>query len=205
MMILVFPGDVTKILDQLFLHDNPLDAMAKSEYSTHFHKEINYWKKTLSKIGNVTHEWVSAQEKWKDLSKAFAIKGFKDSLDGGAGFEDLNKRYVRIMTETTKKPTVKDSCLVEDRYENLSSLCVELEVFKGNMTKGLELKRKQFPRFFFLSDEELITVLGGSIREPSVQRLVKGRFNLEIIIIKILSLGWWSSTALLLSYVEPLS
>ena len=175
--IFVFLGDVTKILDQLFLHDNTLDAMAKSEYSTHFHKEINYWKKTLSKIGNVTHEWVSAQEKWKDLSKAFAIKGFKDSLDGGAGFEDLNKRYVRIMTETTKKPTVKDSCLVEDRYENLSSLGVELEVFKGNMSKGLELKRKQFPRFFFLSDEELITVLGGSIREPSVQRLVKERFH----------------------------
>ena len=73
MMMFVFLGDVTKILDQLFLHDNTLDAMAKSEYSTHFHKEINYWKKTLSKIGNVTHEWISAQEKWKDLSKAFAI------------------------------------------------------------------------------------------------------------------------------------
>ena len=167
-------GDVSKILDQLLLHDNTLDAMAKSEYSTHFSKEINYWKKTLSRIGNVTHQWISAQEKWKDLSKAFAIKGFKDSLENGNGFEDLNKRYVRIMTETTKKPTVKDSCLIENRHENLRSLSQELDVFKGNLTKALELKRKQFPRFFFLSDEELITVLGGSIREPSVQRLVKG-------------------------------
>ena len=150
--------------------------MAKSESSTHFSQEINYWKKTLSRIGNVTHQWISAQEKWKDLSKAFAIKGFKDSLENGNGFEDLNKRYVRIMTETTKKPTVKDSCLIENRHENLRSLSQELDVFKGNLTKALELKRKQFPRFFFLSDEELITVLGGSIREPGVQRIVKGRF-----------------------------
>ena len=174
-MSFIFLGDVSKILDQLLLHDNTLDGMAKSEYSTHFSKEINYWKKTLSKIGNVTQQWISAQEKWKDLSKAFAIKGFKDSLENenGSGFEDLNKRFVRIMTETTKKPTVKDSCLVENRYENLRSLSEELDVFKGNMTKALELKRKQFPRFFFLSDEELICVLGGSIREPTVQRLVK--------------------------------
>ena len=169
---------MSKILDQLLLHDNTLDGMAKSEYSTHFSKEINYWKKTLSKIGAVTHEWTSCQEKWKDLSKAFAIKGFKDSLDNGNGFEDLNKRFVRIMTETTKKPTVKDSCLVENRLENLRCLSEELDVFKGNMTRALEMKRKRFPRFFFLSDEELITVMGGSIREPLVQRLVKERFKM---------------------------
>ena len=71
-----------------------LDTIAKSEYSTHFSKEISYWKKTLSKIGDVTREWIAVQEKWTDLSKAFAIKGFKDSIENGTGFEDLNKRYV---------------------------------------------------------------------------------------------------------------
>ena len=170
-------GDVTKILDHLLGHDNMLDAMAKSEYSTHFSKEISYWKRTLSKIGDVTQEWITVQDKWKDLSKAFAIKGFKDSLENGQGFEDLNKRYVRIMTETTKKPTVKDSCLVEDRYDSLVSLKEELDVFQDQLSKALELKRKQFPRFFFLSDHELITVLGGSIRDPLVQRLVKKLFK----------------------------
>ena len=72
-----------------------MDTIAKSEYSTHFSKEISYWKKTLSKIGDVTREWIAVQEKWTDLSKAFAIKGFKDSIENGTGFEDLNKRYVR--------------------------------------------------------------------------------------------------------------
>ena len=73
-----------------------LDTIAKSEYSTHFSKEISYWKKTLSKIGDVTREWIAVQEMWTDLSKAFAIKGFKDSIENGAGFEDLNKRYVSL-------------------------------------------------------------------------------------------------------------
>ena len=170
-------GDVSKILDHLLVHDNMLDGMAKSEFSTHFSKEISYWKKTLCKIGEVTQEWVTVQNKWKDLSKAFAIKGFKDSLENGQGFEDLNKRFVRIMTETTKKPTVKDSCLVEDRYESLVSLKEELDIFQGHLSKALELRRKQFPRFFFLSDHELITVLGGSIRDPVVQMLVKKLFK----------------------------
>ena len=170
-------GDVHKILDQLLVHDNTLDAMAKSEYSKHFSKEIQYWKKTLSKIGDVTHVWIDAQDKWKDLSKAFAIKGFKDSLENGNSFEELNKRFVRIMTETTKKPTVKDSCLIEDRYESLASLRDELEEFQKHLSRALEARRKQFPRFFFLSDKELITVLGGNIREPVVQRLVKKLFK----------------------------
>ena len=170
-------GDVHKILEQLLIHDNTMDAMAKSEYSKHFSKEIQYWKKTLSKIGDVTQEWVSVQEKWKDLSKVFAIKGFKDSLENANGFEDLNKRFSRIMTETTKKPTVKDSCLIEDRFESLKCLNSELEEFQKYLLKALELRRKQFSRFFFLSDEELITVLGGSIRDPMVQRLVKKLFK----------------------------
>ena len=74
-----------------------LDTIAKSEYSTHFSKEISYWKKTLSKIGDVTREWIAVQKKWTDLSKAFAIKGFKDSIENGTGFEDLNKRYVSLL------------------------------------------------------------------------------------------------------------
>ena len=45
----------------------------------------------------MTREWIAVQEMWTDLSKAFAIKGFKDSIENGAGFEDLNKRYVSLL------------------------------------------------------------------------------------------------------------
>ena len=110
----------------------------------------------------------------KFLSKAFAIKGFKDSIENGAGFEDLNKRYVRIMTETTKKPTVKDSCLVEGRLNSFVTLKKELGEFQSELQKALESKRKQFPRFFFLADHELITVLGGNIKDNKVLFLTQG-------------------------------
>ena len=95
------------------------------------------------------------------------------------------------MTETTKKPTVKDSCLVDGRFDSLVSLRRELAAFQGELQKALEGKRKQFPRhetgfqsdltrllhrFFFLADYELITVLGGSIKDPKVQALIKKLF-----------------------------
>ena len=50
------------------------------------------------------------------------------------------------MTETTKKPTVKDSCLVDGRFDSLVGLRRELEAFQGELQKALEGKRKQFPR-----------------------------------------------------------
>ena len=49
----------------------------------------------------MTREWIAVQEMWTDLSKAFAIKGFKDSIENGAGFEDLNKRYVSLLHVVT--------------------------------------------------------------------------------------------------------
>ena len=170
-------GDVNKIFENLLDHQALLDQMMKSPYSEHFIKDIDFWKCNLTLIEKAVVEWTEVQEIWMKISKALSIKGFRDNVQDVATFDDISKRYVRIMVETAKKPTVKDICLSSGFLSTIEIIKKELGEFQTLLNDAFELKRKQFPRFFFLSDDELISVLGGNIKEPNVQDLIMSLFQ----------------------------
>ena len=170
-------GDVTVILDNLLTHQGMLDHMVKSVYSTHFAVDIEYWKTSLTMIEKVVNEWIAVQDIWRNVSKALSVKGFRETLKDINEFEDISKRYTRIMVETAKKPTVKDICLSQGFLTTMEVINRDLQDFKDNLKNSFEIKRKQFPRFFFLSDEDLITVLGGNMRDKNIQKLISNLFQ----------------------------
>ena len=170
-------GDISEILDNLLVHQGLLDQMDKSIYSLHFSKDIEFWKNNLSLIEKVVEEWMNLQEIWIKLSKALSIKGFREHLDDAHAFDDISKRFVRIMIETAKKPTVKDICLSQGFLSTIEFVKKDLEEFHNQLGNAFDIKRKQFPRFFFLSDDELLTVLGGNIRDGNIQKLIKSLFQ----------------------------
>ena len=170
-------GDISEIIESLLVHQGLLDKMDKSIYSLHFSKDIEFWKNNLSLIEKVVEEWMKLQEIWIKLSKALAIKGFREHLEDAHLFDDISKRFVRIMIETAKKPTVKDICLSQGFLSTVEFVKKDLEDFHNQLVNAFDIKRKQFPRFFFLSDDELLTVLGGSIRDGNIQKLIKSLFQ----------------------------
>ena len=169
--------DVSCIIDKLMQHESTLDMMLKSIHCSHFMKEIGFWKGNLNLFGNVVNEWLCVQEIWKKTSKALAVKSFKDLVMKCHSFDEINKRYMRLMAETAKKPTVKDICLGKGFQDIIKQLRCDLEFFQNDLCQALDQKRKQFSKFFFLANDELITVLGGNIREPVVQNLVQSLFQ----------------------------
>ena len=170
-------GDVKVILNNLLTHQGMLDHMVKSIYSTHFAKDIEFWKGGLTMIEKVVNEWIAVQDIWKNVSKALSVKGFRETLKDVNGFEDISKRFTRIMIETAKKPTVKDICLSQGFLLTMEMINRDLLEFRNNLSNSFEMKRKQFPRFFFLSDEDLITVLGGNMKDPGIQKLISNLFQ----------------------------
>ena len=66
----------------------------------------------------------------------------------------------QIMAETSKKPLVYEACHAENRLQDLETLSVGLEKCQKSLNDYLDSKRNAFPRFFFISDEELLSILG---------------------------------------------
>lgn len=66
------------------------------------------------------------------------------------------------MTDTSKNPLVLDCCHAVNRLQDLQMVSSGLEKCQKSLNDYLDSKRNAFPRFFFISDDELLSILGSS-------------------------------------------
>ena len=64
------------------------------------------------------------------------------------------------MSDTAKNPKVLDVCHSPNRLQDLEMLSSGLEKCQKSLNDYLDSKRNAFPRFFFISDDELLSILG---------------------------------------------
>ena len=69
------------------------------------------------------------------------------------------------MNETAKNAKVLDACHASGRLETMHDLATGLEKCQKSLNDYLDSKRNAFPRFFFISDDELLSILGS--HEPT--------------------------------------
>lgn len=73
-------------------------------------------------------------------------------------FTKLVKHYLSLMNSVTKDQKVVTWC-TKDTIQNIMGWQVDLDAIYTNILKYLDIKRRQFMRFFFLSDNELLLIL----------------------------------------------
>ncbi|TPP65485.1 Dynein heavy chain 10 axonemal [Fasciola gigantica] len=73
-----------------------------------------------------------------------------------------------IMKQTQETQFVMKSCLADHRLETLRMLEQELELCQKALNDYLDGKRNAFPRFYFISDDEVLNILGGKEAQPVV-------------------------------------
>lgn len=79
------------------------------------------------------------------------------------------------MSETAKTPIIKIACHAQNRLSDLDNLSVGLEKCQKSLNDYLDSKRNAFPRFFFISDDELLSILGSSDPECVQEHMIKVR------------------------------
>ena len=77
------------------------------------------------------------------------------------------------MSETSKQPNIKIACHVQNRLSDLEGLSAGLEKCQKSLNDYLDSKRNAFPRFFFISDDELLSILGSSDPECVQEHMIK--------------------------------
>uniref|UniRef100_H3DEJ9 Dynein axonemal heavy chain 10 n=1 Tax=Tetraodon nigroviridis TaxID=99883 RepID=H3DEJ9_TETNG len=140
-----------------------LQSMAGSRFVGPFLGTIQQWEKDLSLISETIEVWMLVQRKWMYLESIFIGGDIRAQLPTEAKkFDKLDQYFKEIMSETAKRPNIKCSCLRPNRLSDLQALSDGLESCQKSLNDYLDCKRNAFPRFFFISDEELLRILGSS-------------------------------------------
>ena len=75
------------------------------------------------------------------------------------------------MENTSKNPLVMDACLNQNKlFERLKSVNKKLETIMKALNLYLNTKRDAFPRFYFLSNEDLLSILSNTNNPMAVQK-----------------------------------
>jgi dynein heavy chain len=115
------------------------------------------------------------QRKWMYLESIFLAGDIRAQLPEEAKKFDNIDKLQQIMTETSKNPLVLDACHAENRLHDLQSIENGLERCQKSLNDYLDSKRNAFPRFFFISDDELLSILGSHECTCVQEHMIKAR------------------------------
>ena len=157
-------SDVSEILQTLEDHSLSLQAMANSPFAAPFLSELRGWEQRCNHIAETLSVWMGVQKKWMYLEGIFLQSDdIRMQLPEPAKkFDRVDLSFKKIMQQTLKQPNVLTACQIDHRIDDLRALAQELDKCQKSLSDYLERKRHAFPRFFFISDDELLSILGQS-------------------------------------------
>uniref|UniRef100_A0A6S8LSH1 AAA+ ATPase domain-containing protein n=1 Tax=Dunaliella tertiolecta TaxID=3047 RepID=A0A6S8LSH1_DUNTE len=153
--------EITVLLEDMGLN---LQSMLASPFVRPFLTEVRGWEQKLSLIGECIEVWMLVQRKWMYLESIFVgSDDIRHQLPAEARrFDGIDKQWQKIMADTARNVNVLEACSAEGRLQTLQTLAEQLEICQKSLSEYLDTKRCAFPRFFFISDDELLSILGTS-------------------------------------------
>lgn len=83
--------------------------------------------------------------------------------------------------ETTNELLVIDRCTIPGKLKEFSNLSIMLDQSQKSLNQYLDSKKLVFPRFFFISNNDLLSIFGNSNPEGAQQYIIKVYLNFYLL------------------------
>ncbi|XP_028430624.1 dynein heavy chain 1, axonemal isoform X1 [Perca flavescens] len=165
--ILKSPDEASQLLDD---HIVMTQGMSFSPFKKTFEARINTWESKLRMTQDVLDEWLTCQRSWLYLEPIFSSDDIIQQLPvEGKRYQQMDQTWRRVMKSAFINPTVIELCPDARLLDKLKQCNTLLEQVQKGLTEYLETKRSSFPRFYFLSDDELLEILSQTKDPTAVQ------------------------------------
>ncbi|GMH64114.1 hypothetical protein TrST_g1151 [Triparma strigata] len=176
-------------LEDIFtlLEDNQvtLQTMMGSRFIMGVRDEVETWAKKLGLLSETLDEWIACQRNWMYLETIFCAEDIQKQLPvESQKFMVVDKMWKNIMKQTSEAPKVIGS--IDDGpslLEKFQQANATLESVQKSLEDYLETKRMAFPRFYFLSNDELLEILSQTrdphAVQPHMQKCFDGIKSIE--------------------------
>ncbi|KAL8022251.1 putative AAA+ ATPase domain, dynein heavy chain region D6 P-loop domain-containing protein [Plasmopara halstedii] len=161
-----------------------IQAMQFSSFKKPFEDRINRWERTLSTVSDVLDEWIQVQRNWLYLQPIFDSPDINKQLPvEGKRFATVDKNWRQTLAAAKQRPGVLTFCNNDKLLDRFQESTRFLEQVQKGLSDFLETKRSVFSRFYFLSNEELLSILSESkdvkLVQPHLKKCFEGIVSVE--------------------------
>ncbi|XP_030743682.1 dynein axonemal heavy chain 14 [Echinops telfairi] len=163
-------SSIDDILAQLEESQVILATLKGSSYLGPIKDLVETWDDNLTHFSNTLEEWMTCQRNWLYLEPIFYSLEIQRQLPSEAKlFSKVISIWKDVMSKIQNKLEALQITTSAGILKILKKCNMYLENIKKSLEDYLETKRMIFPRFYFLSNAELLHILASSKNPESVQ------------------------------------
>ena len=167
--------EVQAVLDDQIVK---VTAMGASPFAKPFADRVGPWGDRLDRLQQIVDQWLKCQAKWLYLEPIFSSDEIgKQIPTEAAAFDTMDTTWRKIMDVVQAAPKAVDAPNVENLLEDLDESNRQLDIVEKGLNDFLDTKKMAFPRFFFLSNDELLEILSEGKDPLRVQPFMKKCFE----------------------------
>ncbi|DBB06680.1 TPA: Dynein heavy chain 6, axonemal [Trebouxia sp. C0004] len=122
--------------------------------------EVERVDRQLHLFSDTLDEWLACQKDWMYLKTIFTAPDIQRQLPHEAkAFASVDKQFKEVMRRTRERTNAMQAATTPGLLEAFQKSNEVLETISKSLEDYLETKRMAFPRFYFLSNDELLDIL----------------------------------------------
>lgn len=158
--------------EQLEEHQLQINNMLLSKFVAHFEKIVEKWKQDLGSVYDVVQLLTDVQKSWSFLENLFihSEEVKKELPKESENFVDIDKDMKAIMQDGGKVKNILLFCTKPGMLKQLEEIQKQLKICEKALNDFLDGKRRAFPRFYFVSVNDLLDILSNGNNPEKVNR-----------------------------------
>ncbi|XP_050531221.1 dynein axonemal heavy chain 2 isoform X2 [Daktulosphaira vitifoliae] len=167
--------EITQTLEDQLVQ---ISSMKGSKYVSIFLEEADYWEKGLGIVMEVLEMTLNVQRLYFYLENIFFGDDIREKMPKEAmTYDELTTEWKKITSKMHKTENVFKACCSISLLKHLNTMDDRLQAIQKALEVYMETKRNVFPRFYFISNDDLLEILGNSKNPELIQPHLKKCFD----------------------------